>query len=390
MPKFPHFADRTSQISGSVFEKFAPKMAAKGEDLMRLHIGDTYLPVGYDLPIPREKLGEYKDYNRYCNTFGMPSLRELLAEKLRLENDLDVRLQNILITTGCTNALSVSMMALAQPQDEVIVLTPAWPFFFGMVKIAGAKMIEAPLYMQLFDEPNFDVAGHIEQFISSRTAAIYLNTPNNPSGKVMTKKQIEQVAAVAKQHNLWVISDEAYDGLTFDARPHISIASLPGMFERTITTFTFSKSFMFAGLRLGYAVATDTVVKNLNKMMVHQLYSPSTIAQQMMVEPVQTRKTWLPKVRTHYQELRDLFVNELRVAFPCPEGTYFIFFPVDRYLGNRDYWQVIEACLDSGVSIAPGDSFGKDYGNFIRLCFTGEPPERSRIGIDRLNRILAV
>ena len=387
MPQFPNFAKRVDEITGSVFEKYAPKMAAQGKNLVKLHIGDTYLSPKYPLPIDSSFYEKHQHFNQYCNTFGIHSLREALAEKLQTDNQLQLEKENILITNGATNALSISMMALIEPGDEVIILTPAWPFFFGMVKVAGGQIIEVPIYTKLFDDPQLDIVDYLRKFISTRTAAIYLNTPNNPSGKVLNQEQLEQIAAVSKKHNLWLISDEAYDGLTFDNLPHISIACFPNMFERTLSIFTFSKSFMFAGLRLGFVAASEQAVKNLNKMMVHQLYSPSTLAQQMMVEPVKTRKQWLPGVLNHFQELRDLFVEKLNIDFPKPEATYFIFFAADQYLNGRDYWQLIEACLDSGVSVAPGDSFGKDFHNYIRLCFTGESPERLGVGIERLNTV---
>ncbi len=389
MPKYPDFSKRVSLITGSVFEKYRAKMAAQGENLIKLHIGDTYLPPQFDLPISSSELGEMPAYNRYCNTFGLDSLRTVLAEKLKSDNDLQVVGDNILMTCGATNALSISMMSLIDSGDEVLILTPAWPFFFGMVNVAGGKTIEVPFYARLFHEPDLQIQDYLEQFLSKKTVAIYVNTPNNPSGKVLNRKQLLAIADFAKSHRLWLISDEAYDGLTFDDCPHVSVASLPGMFEQTITIFTFSKSFMFAGLRLGYAVADTSVIQNLNKMMVHQLYSPSTLAQKMMIEPVKTRERWQPDVREHYQDLRDLFVQQLEIDFPKPEGTYFIFFSAEKYLHNMDFEQLIEICLDSGVSVAPGDSFGKDFQTYIRLCFTGEPPQRLKLGIERLNSIFA-
>ena len=265
-------------------------MAEQAENLVKLHIGDTYLPPKYRLPIDSSFYEKHENFNQYCNTFGIAPLREALVGKLQTDNQLRLDKENVLITNGATNALSISMMALIEPGDEVLILTPAWPFFFGMVKVAGGRIVEAPIYTKLFNEPELDIADYLEKFISPRTAAIYLNTPNNPSGKVLNQAQLVQIALVAEKHNLWVISDEAYDGLTFDNRPHISIAGFPKMFARTLSIFTFSKSFMFAGLRLGFVTAGEQAVKNLNKMMVHQLYSPSTLAQQMMVEPVKTRK----------------------------------------------------------------------------------------------------
>ncbi len=388
MPKFPHFSRRSTQITGSVFEKYAAQIADQGDRLVRLHIGDTYLPARYPLPIDSEMLASNPDYNRYCNTFGIEALRAALAQKLAEDNNLSVNPENVLVTNGATNALSASMMALIDPGDEVIVLSPAWPFFFGMVRIAGGRVVDAPLYMELMSSPTLDVQAHLEKFASGRTVALYLNTPNNPSGKVLSEAQLRGIAEFAKSHNLWLISDEAYDGLTFDERPHISVGSLPGMFDRTLSIFTFSKSFMFAGLRLGYVAGNQDAIKSLNKMMVHQLYSPSTIAQQMMVKPVETRSQWLPGVRSHYQELRDIAVETLAMDTPRPESGYFVFFPVDECLQGRDYWQMIDACLEGGVSIAPGNSFGESYDNHIRICFTGESPDRLRVGIERLNKVL--
>jgi len=387
MPKFPEFSDRPNKIPASVFEKYAAKIAAKGDDLIRLHIGDTYLPIEYDLPIYADFLKSNPDYNRYCNTFGVPALREVLAQKLREDNDLPVETKNVLITNGATNALSTSMMALVNPGESILVLSPTWPFFFGMVKVAGGEVIDVPLYMDLIENPELNVLERLSNYLSETTVGIYLNTPNNPTGKVLSKTQIEQVANFAKEYNLWVVSDEAYDGLTFDGHNHISIASLPDMFERTITAFTFSKSFMFAGVRIGYAVGEASVIAALNKMLVHQIYSPST-SQEMLVAPVKSRKKWQPQIREHYQDLRDLALEKFQLKIPAPESGYFAFFSIEEILGGRDYWRLIDDCLETGVAVAPGDSFGTGYDRYLRFCFTGEPKERLSLGIGRLNRIL--
>ncbi|MFQ5638612.1 MAG: pyridoxal phosphate-dependent aminotransferase [bacterium] len=387
MPKFPNFSARVAQIGGSVFEKFAAKIAAQGENLIKLHIGDTYLPPKFHLPIAEATRQRHRDFNRYCNTFGVKPLRDVLADKLNTDNHLPIGSQNILVTAGATNALSATVMSLVAPGEEVLLLSPFWPLFIGMVKVADGAPVEAPFYTELYENPDLDIAGYLEQFVTLKTVALYLNSPNNPSGKVLTRGQLEQIAEFARSHHLWVISDEAYDGLTFPGHPHISIASLPGLLEQTVSVFTFSKSFMFAGLRLGYLAGEDTVVKNINKIMVHQIYGASTIAQYMMVEPVQTRDQWLHEVQQHYLDLRDLFVEKLQIDFYTPEGAYFIFFPTEKYLSGCNYEQLVEACLDSGVSIAPGDAFGKDFTSWIRLCFTGESPQRLETGIERLNRI---
>ena len=388
MPKYPDFAERVDRVPASVFEKFRPKMKEKGPFLIHLHIGDTYMPPAYELPVDAEFLKKHPYFNRYCNTFGVERFRRVVMEKLSEDNAFSVDVNNILATSGATNALSASVMTLLNPGDEILVLTPCWPFFPGMVKLADAKVVEVPFYVKLYKQPDLNIAEYLQPYLNQRTAAIYLNTPNNPSGKVLNQDQLNDLARFAKQNKLWIISDEAYDGLLFDGRKHISIATLPEMFGQTVSIFTFSKSFMFSGLRLGYLVGDYPLVQSVNKTMVHQLYSPSTLSQYMMVKPVKQRQSWIPELCRQYQDLRDLFCERLKVKVQSPEGTYFLFFPIDDYLNGRDYWEVIDAFLEEGVSVAPGGDFGKDFEHYIRICFTGEPPERLEKAIERLNKVM--
>lgn len=387
MPKFPYYAQRTKLVGGSVFEKFRGKLEAQGDNLVKLHIGDSYAPPPYDLPFEKQFVDGHPGFNRYCDTFGIAPLREALAEKLRADNNIDGNPGRILVTAGATNALSVSVQSLVDPGDEVMLLAPYWPFFRGMVLLAGGSVVETPLYTVLYDQPGLDIRAHLEQHLSERTVAIYLNSPNNPSGKVLDRAQLETVASFARDHDLWLISDEAYDGMTFDGREHVSPASFPGMLERTVTMFTFSKVFMFSGIRIGYAVGSEDTVRTLNKTMVHQLYSPSTVAQQMLVEPVRTRTEWRHRFVRHIQELRDEFSERVHMPMPTPDGAYYFFFSIADRLGGRDYWEVFDACMDAGVSVAPGADFGAEFGRHIRICFAGESPERLRTAAERLNRV---
>lgn len=388
MPRYPNFSHRIQHARGSVFEKYRQLMKDQGENLVRLHIGDTYLPPRYPLPIDPVFMDKHTGFNRYCSTFGIEPLREALVDKLQAENHLPVAKPNVLIVNGATNGLSVCTQGVLEPGEDVLILAPYWPFFKGMVGVAGANPVEVPFYTHLFDNPNLDIRAYLQPYLSERTVALYLNTPNNPSGKVLTSAQVQQVADFAREHDLWIISDEAYDGLTFDGHPHISIASLPGMFERTLSIFTFSKTYMFAGLRLGYLVGDAETVVQLNKVMVHQLYSPATISQQMMVDPVRTRQRWMPDLQVHYQELRDRFLERVDYPIQVPEGTYFFFFSVKDFMGDQDITAFVEKCIRHGVSVAPGEDFGADYEHFIRICFTGESPQRLHLAAERLNALL--
>ena len=387
MPKFPDFAGRTTQITGSVFEKFRSRMQSQGSHLVGLHIGDSYAAPPYDLPLDRAFMESHPGFNRYTDTFGVMALREALVEKLRMENDLEVDPGRVMMTAGACNALSITAQGLVDPGDDVLLLSPYWPFFRGMVQLAGGNTIETPFYTRLYDEPDLNIRRHLEQSLTARTIAIYVNTPNNPSGKVLSVPQLEQIVQFAVDNNLWIISDEAYDGMTFDGHRHVSIGALPGVFDRTLSVFTFSKVYMFSGLRLGYIAAEETVLRTLNKIMVHQLYSPSTVGQHMMVEPVKTRAQWSNNFVKHVAEIRDMFLDNLEISPRVPEGTYYFFFPITDHLRGRSYWDVIDECLDNGVAVAPGQDFGADYADWVRICFTGEPPDRVELAAARLNKI---
>ncbi len=384
MPRYPEFADRTQAIGGSVFERFRGAMASRGDDIVKLHIGDSYAPPPYNLPVDAVFRNSNRDFNRYCDTFGIAPLREALAEKVSTDNALSVGPENILVTAGATNALSAAVQALLDPQDEVIVLSPSWPFYCGMIRLANARAVEVSCYADLFTDESLDLNLRLQAALSERTAMLYVNSPNNPSGKVLNREQLEVVARFARDNNLWMISDEAYDGMTFDSHEHVTPATLADMADRTVSIFTFSKVYMFAGLRLGYAVGNRELISTLNKTMVHQLYSPSTLAQQMMVDPVRRRASWSPQYVAHVQEVRDDAFGRLALSIPKPQGAYYFFFDASEYLHGRSGAQLIEDLIAGGVSVAPGADFGAGFENFIRVCFAGENPERVRKGMDRL------
>lgn len=199
MPIFPEFAERTKNVKGSVFEKFRPKMQQMDGNLVKLHIGDTYLTPPYSIPIDPVFIENNEGFNRYCDTFGIYALRETLSEKVNTDNQLLADPDQILMTCGATNALNTAVQTLVNPGEDVIVLTPTWPFFKGMVTIASGKIIEAPLYVRLYREPGLDILGFLESLRTSKTVAIYLNTPNNPSGKVLNLDQLRQIADFAQK-----------------------------------------------------------------------------------------------------------------------------------------------------------------------------------------------
>ena len=391
MPKFPDYSERVKSIPNSVFESFKPQFRKLGSKLIPFHLGDTHMQPFFNLPVDDSFLEKYKNHNRYCNTFGVAGLRKVLAQKVNEDNDFNITSNNIMITNGAVNALNAAIFSIMNPGEEILVLTPCWPFFQGIVKMAEGIIKEVPFYFGLYDNyenSDFDIEEYLQKHISDKTVAIYLNTPNNPSGKVLTKEQLQTIARVVKKNKLWLISDEAYESFVYDGEKHYSIANFENIMPQTITVFSFAKMFMVAGYRLGYIAGCPEVLDMINKVLVHQIYSAPSILQYMMIEPVKTRHKWLPDLKKHYEETRNTAWNRLAVKTNKPQAGYFLFFSLKPYLENRTFDELFEEILNTGVALTPGVSFGKDFAGYARLCFTSVDEDKLIRGIDLINGVL--
>ncbi len=228
------------------------------KDPFRLDQGD----VSFDAPdsVKQAMARAIADnHTHYLPTTGLPRLRQLLAEKLRTKNHIPVVSDHDIVpTNGGTHAIWAALHALFEPGDEMIVPDPEWPPTMAIATAAKATPVGVPIYENLGWRWDLD---ELERAITPRTKAIYVNSPNNPTGGVLTRSDLERIAAIATERKLWVISDEAYEDVIYRGE-HVSIASLPGMYERTISIFTFSKSYAMTGLRLGYFVMPDKVLRD--------------------------------------------------------------------------------------------------------------------------------
>jgi len=386
VPRAPHTAARLESIGGSVFERHLPRIRAAATRPVKLHIGDASDPPNHGLPIEENFREINPHWYQYPHTSGVRRLRFALAEYHQREHGLDTDVEQVLVTAGATNALSATVQSLIDPGDEVVVPTPSWPFFRGMVSMAGGIVREVPLYT--LDSPH-EALQAIEDAIGPKTSAIYLNTPNNPSGRVLDVATRRELLELAERRDLWVISDEAYDGMAFDERTTKPLALYAARPENVISTYTFSKVHRFAGLRLGWVRASADVVRAIDRALVHTVYSASSLAQEMMIEPVRTRRQWAPVVRADLQVRRDGFVAALDLPIrPC-EGTYFVFLDAAEYCGpSRNPEQLLVECMDEGVLVAPGADFGADFGTWIRACFAAEPRPTAEEAARRLRRVL--
>ncbi len=353
----------------------------------RLDQGD----VSFDAPdTVKEALVRAVRDNRthYVQTVGLPRLRELIAEKLRSRNGIPVESpEEILVTNGGIHALYVVCQALLEDGDEVLVPDPAWPPAIGNILSARGVPVPCPLHEELDWRYDLD---ELASRITPRTRAIYLNSPNNPTGGVLTRGDLEAIARLAELHGLWVVSDEAYEDIVFDGAEHVSLASLPGMYERTIAVYTFSKTYAITGLRLGYLAARDgRVQERMRKVLLYTTSNVSSVVQYAGVGALEGSQASTEVFRRELQARRDLFYRGLAEAAGSilsgrpPKGAFYAFLRIDpswRDPSGGDQasrsWAMAEYLIRRArVGCIPGVDFGSRGEDHLRFCFARERDE---------------
>lgn len=373
MPRHPHHSDRAASVLAGSFGR-AP--ASRMQDLTRLHIGDSAVPPGAELPLSRQ-FGELSPWwFRYPAPQGSGRLRRALASWYTDHHQLPTDPGRILVAPGATAALNAVVHLLCDPGDEVLVPTPVWPLWPGMVRLAGATVRELPFHDRVAGLAPAEVARLLEESITPRTTLLYLNTPNNPSGTLLSPAQCEAVLGVARRHDLWVVSDEAYDGMAFDGRSTPSLAALAGDDERVLVVSTASKMHRAAGLRLGWLRTSADLVEAAVRVATFQVYSASALGQELLEPALRTREGWSGAVLAELADRRERFCAALGLDVPPPAGTYFCFLDLGRWLGpGADGSRAAASLLELGVCVTPGGEFGSGYEGWIRACFASEPVE---------------
>jgi aspartate/methionine/tyrosine aminotransferase len=381
----PVFADLQARID---------RLAARGEQLVPLQIGDTWLaPPERASRVLAELDASDASIYRYGPTAGLPALREAVASLVR-RHGLDVDpIEEVLVGNGGTHALFCAARAVLDAGDEVLMASPYWPLAPGIFTSCGAVPIEVPLTQRLYDDPSLDAGVLFAAAVTPRTKALYVISPNNPDGKVLGREQLERIAAVAREHDLWVFSDEVYADTVFDGE-HVSIASLPGMRDRTIVLHSMSKSHALAGCRVGFAVAPAPVVASGRRISTHSAFNVSIVMQRAALAALADES--VPKrARETYRDARDRAMSALSgapVKVHLADGATYLF--VDfapafdamgpERAGARPLIALLERAVDRGVLLAPGDAFGAGYETCARLCTTAVPVDRVVTGIERL------
>jgi aspartate/methionine/tyrosine aminotransferase len=371
-------------------QKQIDAFAASGGDLIPLQIGDTCRAP------PKLDPLALADLHPYGATAGLAELRAGIATHMIAHEIGPIAIDpasEISLGVGGTHAIFCGARSMLNPGDEVLLASPYWPLAHGILSACGARIVEVPFSARLYADEAQDAGALFEAALTPSTKAIYVINPNNPDGFVMTRAQCDSVARFAIQHDLWVISDEVYAHLTYE-RAHVSLARLPGMRERTITTFSFSKSYAMAGVRVGAVVGPADVVAAAKRMSVHSAFNVPVAMQRAAIQALSSGDEWLHGAREDYRTARDATVaalEQLPIAIDRPHGATYVMIDFSKVLGEgggRTLNDLLSRAVARGVLLAPGEAFGGVSKNSARLCFTSVPVSRVLEGIDRLAKAI--
>ncbi|HYI11321.1 MAG TPA: aminotransferase class I/II-fold pyridoxal phosphate-dependent enzyme [Thermoanaerobaculia bacterium] len=364
-------ANRASLLGFSDIVKIRNRvldMRNRGHRVLQLEGGEPFINTP-DFVKDAMKTALDENQTRYAPSSGIPPLLEALRDKLARRNGVRVSTNDIIVTSGGAHGLFCSFQASVSPDDEVMFFAPYWTPIHDQVRFAGGIEVRVP-----WDEVRgvSDIREALESRYTPKLRVIYINSPANPSGDMLTREQLASIAAFAIAHDLTVISDEAYEDLLYDG-DHVSIASMPGMLERTISVYTFSKSFSMTGWRIGYVVAPPQFMEFLRKLVLNSVNGVSTPTQFAALAAVTHDPHFFDSIRDEYRRRRDLLVNGFREAgFDCltPPGAFYTFPDVRKRLGH-DSWMAMETLLNrTSIASVPGVVFGPEGEGHLRMSFS--------------------
>lgn len=364
-------ASATIEISNA-----AKRMAAEGIDVISLSIGEP----DFDTPehikeacIDALRRGE----THYAPSTGIPELTAAIARKISTENGFSASQDEVLVTCGAKDAIHQAMEAVLNPEDEALILDPSWVSYEPCVRLAGAGVRHHAL-----DPVAFQVDDTLLEAVSPRTKVIVVNTPSNPSGAVLDADSLRLIADICSDHDLYALSDEIYEKLVY-GKEHISLASLPGMAERTITVNGFSKAYAMTGWRIGYAVAPRPIIRQMEKVQQHTVSHPTTFAMYGALAALRGSQDCVETMRREFERRRDYLIpalHDLGYTTAPADGAFYAYINVagDDMAVARSWLQ------DAHLAVTPGTAFGTP--GWIRLSYATSM-ENLKEAVERIARV---
>lgn len=373
----PPLAPRIDTLPGAVYSALLTRFGQVQGETFPFHVGDTWMAPPEGCRTEDIRLHDEPGHNRYTPVPGHPALIDAVAARVAARTGVPVAPDEVVIPAGATAGYLVVLGAIVPPGGEVMILSPAWPLISGTTRLYGGVPVAVPFMGQV--DAAEAVASYLDGFRTERTVAVYFNTPNNPTGIVLSAAVVEAITMWARAHGLWVISDEVYEDLSYAGGHAYARTYAP---ERTISAWSFSKAYGMAGNRVGYVVGPASVIAAARKIATYTYYCAPHVTQIAALRALGPEgDAWVARARDTYAALGREVAQTLGV--PVPQGSTFLFLD----LGHRDVDAFLSRCVERGILLAPGTSFGP-YPRHVRLCYTAVEPERTRRGVAILKELL--
>lgn len=383
------FAERMSRLgTESAFEVLAKAKAieATGKDVIHLEIGEP----DFDTPDNiREAAAKaiWDGYTHYCPAQGIPELRKAIADVCGKDKGLDVKPEQVVVTPGAKPIMFFSMLALVNEGDEVIHPNPGFPIYESVIEFLGAKAV--PVKLEESKEFCFD-ADNLAKLVTPKTKMIVINSPQNPTGGVLCREDLEAIAALAIKHNIWVLTDEVYCKLIYEG-DHISIGALPGMREHTIVLDGYSKTYAMTGWRLGYGIMPEGLAAALTQLQINATSCTCTFSQVAGIEGLTGDQSASQKMVAEFKRRRDVIVDGLNriPGIKClrPKGAFYVF-PNIQGTGMRSQELADLLLNEASVAVLPGTAFGSFGEGYLRLSYANSV-ENIEKALERIERTLS-
>lgn len=377
-------AKRLQDITESAtlrISNLASELKSQGKDIISFSLGEPDFTTPLHI-IEAAKASLERGETHYTPSPGIPELRRAIAEKLKKDNKIETKPGNIIVTPGAKQAIFEVMLSVLQEGDDAIIFDPAWVSYDPCVKLAGARTIWAPTQR----DKDFTPVG-VEEFITKKTKLIVINSPCNPTGGVYGRETLKEIADIAIDKNIFVLSDEIYEKIIYD-KEHISIGSMDGMQDLTITVNGFSKAYAMTGWRLGYVSAPKEIYEQMLKLHSHSVSQATSFVQYAGLAALQGDQTPVAAMVREFRARRDLLVrglNKLGIKCARPDGAFYAFADVSEY-GSGE--AIAELLLNKVfVATTPGSAFGEAGNDFIRISYATSQ-ERIKEALRRMEAVL--
>lgn len=377
-------AKRLQNITESAtirISNLANELKNQGKDIISFSLGEPDFNTPEHI-VDAAKASLDRGETHYTPSPGIPELRRAIVEKLKIDNNINTIAGNIIVTPGAKQAIFEVMLSVLQEGDETIIFDPAWVSYDPCVKLAGARTVWAPT-----TRDNGFTPIETGEYITKKTKLIVINSPCNPTGGVYDKSTIKEIADLAVDNNIMVLSDEIYEKIIYD-KEHISIGSMDGMQDLTITVNGFSKAYAMTGWRLGYVSAPKEVYEQMVKLHSHSVSQATSFVQYAGIAALQGDQACVQNMVREFRERRDLLIKGLeKLGIKCtrPDGAFYAFADVSEY-GSGE--AVAEILLNKAfVATTPGAAFGKAGNNFIRISYATSK-DRIKEALRRIEAVL--